>query len=218
METIVPRLHASEPYDLGFGRVPLQARTYILQRPSGNLAVYGAAALEPELDAVRELGGVAHQYLNHAHEASPAGDRVRVALGAPLHIHTADAEQARAQVSVDETFEERHLVGEDFEVIPAPGHTPGATSYLWTTPEHRVLFTGDTLFLRDGEWVAALLDGISDRQTYIDSLELLAGLEFDLLAPGIAPIGQPAVAATGPGEARRRLGAIAGRLRAGGDG
>jgi hypothetical protein len=215
MQTILPRLHASEPLDLGFGIKPLQARAYVLQRPEGNLALYGAAALEPELDAVRDLGGLAGQYLNHVHEASPAAGRVRDALGAPLHVHEGDAEAVRAQVAVDATFAARHTVGEDLEVIPVPGHTPGATAYLWAADGRRVLFTGDTVFVRDGEWVAALLDGVSDRDTYVASIELLAGLEFDLLVPGIAPIGEEPVHATDAGGARERLGRIAERLRSG---
>jgi glyoxylase-like metal-dependent hydrolase (beta-lactamase superfamily II) len=215
MQTTLPRLHASEPLDLGFGVKPLQARAYVLQRPEGNLAIYGSAALEPELDAVRDLGGLTAQYLNHAHEASPAAARVRDALGAPLHVHEADAEEARAQVPVDATFTERHMVGDDLEVIPVPGHTPGATAYLWSADGRRVLFTGDTVFVRDGEWVAALLDGVSDRDTYVASVELLTALDFDLLVPGIAPIGEEPVHATDADDARDRLGRIAERLRSG---
>ena len=48
--------------------------------------------------------------------------------------------------------------GDDFEVIPIPGHTSGATAYLWDGGGHRCLFTGDTLYLREGEWVAAVLE------------------------------------------------------------
>jgi glyoxylase-like metal-dependent hydrolase (beta-lactamase superfamily II) len=217
MHTIFPRLHATEPLDLGFGRTPLQARAFVLERPAGNLAIYGAAALEPELDVVRELGGITAQYINHAHEASPAAVRVRDALDAPLHVHESDAAEVREQVPVDATFGERHLVGGDFEVIPTPGHTAGATSFLWLADGHRVLFTGDTVFVREGEWVAAFLDAISDRPTYVESIERLAELEFDLLAPGIAPVGGPPVEATDPGDARRRLGRIAQRLRSGDD-
>ena len=215
MQTILPRLHATGPLDLGFGVKPLQARAYVLQRPGGNLAIYGAAALEPELDAVRSLGGIGAQYLNHAHEASPAAARVRDALGAPLHVHEGDAEDVRAQVPVDVTFSERHTLGDDLEVIPTPGHTPGATSYLWRADGRRVLFTGDTVFARDGEWVAALLDGVSDRGTYVESIERMAGLEFDLLVPGVAPVGEAAVHETDRDTARRRLGRIAERLRSG---
>jgi len=210
MEEIVPWLQATRPLDLGFGRKPLQARTFILQRPAGNLAVYGPAPLEPELEAVRALGGISAEYVNHAHEISDA-PRVREALGAPLHVHAADADGH----AVDATFDARHVVGDDFEVIPTPGHTPGATSFLWRTPEHRILFTGDTVFVRDGEWVAAFLDDVSDRPSYLQSLELLAGLEFDVLAPGIAPVGEPPVAFTDPEDARERIGRIGERLRSG---
>jgi len=215
MQTIIPRLHATEPLDLGFGIKPLQARAYVLERPEGNLALYGAAALEPELDAVRALGGITGQYLNHAHEASPAAARVRDALGAPLHVHEADAAEVREHAPVDETFEARHAVGGDLEVIPTPGHTPGATSYLWSADGRRVLFTGDTVFVRDGEWVAAFLDAVSDRDTYVASVELLAGLDFDLLAPGVATVGAAPVEATDRDDARRRLARIAERLRSG---
>ena len=123
---------------------------------------------------------------------------MRDALGAPLHVHAADAEQAREQAAVDATFDAPHTVGDDFDVIPVSGHTPGATAFLWRADGHRVLFTGDTVFVRDGEWVAALLDGVSDRDTYVASVERLAGLDFDLLVPGIAPVGQPAVRGDGP--------------------
>ena len=213
MEEIVPRLQATKPLDLGFGRVPLQARTFVLQRPSGNIAVYGPAPLEPELDAVLALGGVTAQYVNHVHELSVPAPLVREALGAALYVHAADADGQ----PVDATFDSRHRVGDDFEVIPTPGHTQGATAFLWRTPEHRVLFTGDTVFVRDGEWVAAFLDDVSDRPSYLDSLALLASLEFDVLAPGIAPVGQPPVAFTDPQDARERLGRIADRLRTGRD-
>ena len=76
------------------------------------------------------------------------------------------------------------------EVIPTPGHTAGATAYLWDTGEHRALFTGDSVYLRDGEWVAAVL-GSSDRERYIEGLELMRGLDFDVLVPWAASVGQP---------------------------
>ena len=110
------------------------------------------------------------------------------------------------------TFTRRHVLDEDFEVIPTPGHTPGATAYLWDTGEHRLLFTGDTIYLRDGEWVAALLDS-SDRDAYLDSLELIGELDFDVLVPWAATAGDPYVAMTDRRDARRRIDAIRDRLR-----
>jgi len=78
---------------------------------------------------------------------------------------------------VAETFSERHHLDDDFEVIPTPGHTSGATAFLWDAGEHRCLFTADTIFIRDGEWTAVVLEGVSDREQYIESLELIRGLD-----------------------------------------
>ena len=113
-------------------------------------------------------------------------------------------------------FSQRHTLDGDFEVIPIPGHTPGATAYLWNTGEHRVLFTGDSIYVRRGEWAAAVL-GSSDRASYIDSLERLRQVEFDVLVPWLAVEGQPILDVTTPAEARRRIEAIIERLRAGED-
>jgi glyoxylase-like metal-dependent hydrolase (beta-lactamase superfamily II) len=99
-------------------------------------------------------------------------------------------------------------------VIPTPGHTSGATAYLWDSGEHRFLFTGDTIFLDGGEWVAAVL-GSSDRDAYVESLELLRGLEFDVLVPWAAS-GEP-YAVTDPADARSRIDAIIDRVRRGED-
>jgi len=104
----------------------------------------------------------------------------------------------------------------DFELIPTPGHTPGATAFLWHSGEHRLLFTGDSVYLRDGDWVAAVLEGSSDRTAYIESLELLRGLEFDALVPWAAS-GESYYTLTDPADARQRIDAILERLRRGED-
>jgi glyoxylase-like metal-dependent hydrolase (beta-lactamase superfamily II) len=117
---------------------------------------------------------------------------------------------------VHETFADRHMLDEDFEVIPTPGHTRGATAFLWASGGRRFLFTSDTIYLRDGEWVATVL-GESDRASYIESLELLRDLDFDVLVPWAATRGQPCYAATDKSDARRRIGAILDRVRRGED-
>lgn len=139
-----------------------------------------------------DLGGLSRQYLNHSHEASPACDWVARTFNAPLHVHADDAQAVSEIASVGRTFSERHHVGGDFEVIPVPGHTAGATAYLWDTGEHRVLFTGDTIFFSRGRWRAAVLDGVSDRTRYIESLELIRTLDFDVIMPGSScPVSLP---------------------------
>jgi len=217
MNEVIPGLYASEPEPLGFGP-SLEIRAYLLQREEGNLLVYRSATLEEDVEEINVLGGISRQYLNHYHEAAPACDFIATTFDAPLHIHEADAQAASEICNVDETFTERHHVGEDFEVIPIPGHTSGATAFLWDTGEHRVLFTGDTIFFSRGRWVAAVLDGVSDRERYIESLELIRTLDFDLVAPGVAPAVEPYYEFTEKAEAERRIDEILDRLRRGENG
>lgn len=211
METVIPRLHASPPEPLGFGP-DLQIRAFLLEREQGNLLLYRAATVEGEAARLRELGGISRQYLNHSHEAAPICDWVTETFDAPLLCHEDDAEAVARSCTVAHTFNRRHHLDEDFEVIPTPGHTPGATCYLWDSGERRCLFTGDTLMVSGGEWVAALLEG-SDRERYIESLELIRTLDFDLLVPSVASAGEPHSAAVGPGEAAERIDAIIARWR-----
>jgi glyoxylase-like metal-dependent hydrolase (beta-lactamase superfamily II) len=103
------------------------------------------------------------------------------------------------------------MLDDDFEVIPTPGHTSGATAYLWDSGEHRLLFTGDTIYLNEGEWVAAVLAS-SDRGLYIESLELIRELDFDVLVPWAATRGRPFYAHTDQADSRRRIDAMLERI------
>jgi glyoxylase-like metal-dependent hydrolase (beta-lactamase superfamily II) len=102
-------------------------------------------------------------------------------------------------------------------VIPIPGHTSGSTAFLWDSAQHRCLFSADTVYLRNGEWIAAVIAGQSDRQAYVASLELLKELDFDVLLPWTAGRGGPFHAMTDRTDARRRIDAIIDRLRRGDD-
>ena len=89
------------------------------------------------------------------------------------------------------TFSERHKDGDDFEAVPIPGHTRGATAYPWNSGRHRCLFTGDDIYLRQGEWVAAVLES-SDREAYVKSLELIKQPISTCSCPGPRPRASPA--------------------------
>ena len=210
-DTPIPRLHASAPAPLPFAP-SLHIRAFVLEREHGNLLVYAAPTLGAAAPAIEELGGVTQQYLNHWHEAAFGGDGV----DAPLLIHADDRAASEDSLPVDETFSDRAVLDGDFEIIPTPGHTPGATAFLWHSGERRLLFTGDSVYLRDGDWVAAVLEGTSDRTAYIESLELLRGLEFDALVPWAAS-GESYYTLTDPADARQRIDAILERLRRGED-
>ena len=209
METGPEGLYATTPEPLPFAP-SFDIRAFLLRRDRGNLLVYGTTGLESDAGAIEDLGGVSRQYLNHRHEAGLASDWVT----APLFAHENERESVAEQHRVPETFSERHLLDDDFEVIPIPGHTEGATAYLWSAGEHRFLFTGDSIYLSEGEWVAAVLES-SDRASYIESLELIRELNFDVLVPWFATRGEPFRALTEQADARRRIDQILERVRRG---
>jgi hypothetical protein len=211
MESAIVGLHASPPEPLPFAP-ELRARAFLLQRGKGNLLIYSVSDLASASPAIEDLGGVSRQYLNHRHEAGFVSSPAM----APLFVHANEREAVEAKAHVRATFTRRHTLDDDFEVIPTPGHTSGATAYLWETAGHRLLFTGDTIFLEDGQWVAAVLDS-SDREPYIESLELIRELDFDVLVPWIATGGEPYCVVTSRANTRRRIDAILERVRRGED-
>jgi hypothetical protein len=203
IEIAIPGLTASPPQPLPFAP-SLHARAFLLEREQGDVLVYSTETL-------KDPGSVSRWYLNHGHEATFLPE----SMNAPLFVHEGDREAVAAKTHVRAAFSRRFTLDDDFEAIPTPGHTPGATAYLWDNGEHRFLFTGDTIYLDDGEWVAAMLSS-SDRAAYVDSLALLRELDFDVLVPWIATAGQPYHAVTSQAEARRRIDAIVERLLDGG--
>jgi len=202
-------LHATSPEALPFAP-SLHIRSFLLPRAAGNILVYSTKGLGADAPQILELGGIERHYLNHWHEAMFASDWV----DAPLFVHEADGAKTAESYDVRGTFDRRHTFEGDLEVVPIPGHTPGATAYLWDSGARRFLFTGDSLYLSDGEWVAAVLDS-SDRASYIESLELIRELDFDVLVPWAASAGYPFYAHTDRDDARERVGTVVRRLRAG---
>lgn len=195
MESVIPDLYASDPEPLPFAP-DHGIRAFLLRRDAGNLLIYSAPTVDAA--AVAAHGGATRILLNHWHEAEfGGGEQVAAALDAPL---------------TGERAAPLEPPGDDVQAIPIPGHTPGATAFLW----HGALFTGDSVYLDDGEWVGAVLDS-SDRAAYLESLARLRELDFELLVPWAASRSGPFVAATDRADARRRIDAIIARVRAGGD-
>jgi glyoxylase-like metal-dependent hydrolase (beta-lactamase superfamily II) len=212
LATPISGLYASAPEALPFAP-RLDIRAFLLQRDHGNVLIYSTTGLASDAAAIEDLGGISRHYLNHDHEALFASEWV----DAPLFVHENERASVAKAYPVRATFSRRHTLDDDLEVIPTPGHTAGATAYLWDTGEHRLLFTGDTIYLDEGEWVAAVLPS-SDRSLYVESLELIRGLDFDVLVPWAATSGDPFYAATDRTEAARSIDAILERVRRGGDG
>lgn len=199
LDTLVPGLLSTPPEPLPFAP-SLHIRSFVLRREAGDVLVYGAPA-------TAALEGVSRAYVGHWHEASFGPDLP----GVPLFAHEADRDETERHRHVRASFRHRHVLDGDLEVIPIPGHTPGSTAYLWDSGEHRYLFTADTLYLRDGEWVTAVLPS-SDPAAYRESLALIRELDFDVLVPWAASVGDPPHAVTSAANTRRRIDALLRRL------
>jgi hypothetical protein len=210
-ESDVQGLYASAPLALPFAP-SLHVRAFAIEREVGNVLVYSVPTLAADSPPLQTLGGASRWYLNHRHEALFAPD----SLDVPLFVHADDQRSVEKRVHVRGAFSRRHLLDDDFEVIPTPGHTPGATAYLWESGGRRFLFTGDTVYLSDGEWIAAVLDS-SDRERYVETLALLRELDFDVLVPWAATAEQPWYALTDSDDSRRRISAILDRVWRGED-
>ncbi len=209
LETPIEGLLATPPAPLPFGE-HVQARSFLLERPHGNLIVYNAPGLTSAASAIRNAGGATRLFVNHGHEAMFGPQDVE----APVFVHERDRDEAAESLQIAGTFTERQRVDDDFEVIPTPGHTPGTTCFLWNKGTHRLLFTGDMLSANNGEWEVVVL-GSSDRAAYLQSLALIRELDFDVLVPWVANEGEPIVDAVSPSQKRERLDAIMARVEAG---
>lgn len=70
----------------------------------------------------------------------------------------------------------------DFEIIMSPGHSPGGISIYW--PKHKILFTGDTVFMKSVGRVD--LPG-GNAKLLKKSVDELVRLKVELLIPGHGP-------------------------------
>ena len=210
MERVTEHLYRSAP-ERPFGN-EVETCAYLLRRDDGNLLIYSSGELRRDEAQLRDLGGVERQYLNHRDEAAAGCDWVARTLEAPLHCHEQEREAVAEHCTVHHTFDREHQAYPDLEVIPTPGHCPGSTCYLWRAPDRRYLFTGDTVYLANGDWRVYVSRGTALEM--IASLERIAALDFEVLVPGLF-IGEAKHMATTAAETKRRVGEIIARLRQG---
>ena len=209
LETPIEGLRATPAAPLPFAP-NLRARSFLLERPQGNLLVYNSPGLTTAANAIRAAGGASRLFINHGHEAMFG----RPSVDVPVFVHERDREEIARSMQIAGTFIERHGLDDDFDVIPTPGHTPGTTSYLWNNGTHRFLFTGDALWAQHGQWEVVVL-GSSDRAAYLNSLALIRELDFDVLVPWAGVEGERFIDVVSPDQVRERLDAIIARVKNG---
>lgn len=150
--------------------------------------IFHSGRIDEAADDIRALGGADRVLMNHEHES--LGGQMH--FDAPYYIHQDDKEAVTDTLQIAGTFKDREQLYDDLEVIPAPGHTPGTTLYLWDNGEHRYLFTGDFLCYEGDEWRTVVLPS-SDREQSIKSLEMIRDLDFDALVPWVSIEGESPV-------------------------
>lgn len=209
LESWSDELYATPPAPLPFDRT-IDVRSFLLHRSDGNLLVYNSPGIASATADIHTLGGAERLLINHSHEAmfGPQG------LEADAWVHGRDHSETAASLAVEGTFGGRDSIGDDCEIIPTPGHTRGTTAFLWDSGHRRFLFTGDTLWVDGDQWSAVLL-GSGDRAAYLNSLETMRELEFDVLVPWGARQGQPFAHAVTHQQARRSIAAVMTRLERG---
>ena len=210
LQSSIRNLHATPTAPLPF-LSGIVVRSFVLERGQGNIIIYNSPGITTAGSDILELGRPDRLMINHWHEAMYGAPDLDV----PIYVHENDRTQTKLPIAG--TFSKREKIAVDLEVIPAPGHTPGTTMFLWDNGEHRLLFPGDAIWVQGGQWKAVLL-GESDRETYLASLSLLMELDFDMLVPWGTEEDQPYVYRVAHTEAQENLGRIIDRLRAGENG
>lgn len=153
------------------------------ERTAGNLLFScfgGHSSIEGSFDAIEARGGVAMHLLGDMHFAARYSDDVFARFGVPTRCSEVEAPDVKRKVKNVSTFPfERHELAPGVEVIPTPGHRPGAVSYLVTIGNRQCLFAGDSIYHDGTKWRA--LASKRNRPTMLATLELLDGIEFDVL-------------------------------------
>jgi len=142
----------------------------------------------------------------HCHFDHVGGGRDFVEAGAEVAIHGQEAAYLRGgdqivtcanffganlaplQVGIELSGGEKINLGEvSLEVLHTPGHTRGSVCLY--DPDHKLLFSGDTVFC-DGFGRVDLPTG--SKSDLLSSMERLANLKVQKLFPGHGPIAQTA--------------------------
>ncbi|MCI1280533.1 MAG: MBL fold metallo-hydrolase [Nitrospira sp.] len=137
-----PLLMEGNVYYCGFNsEQSFGANSFFVQHPDGNWLIDSPRYLKPLVDAFDRLGGIAHIFLTHEDDVADAARYAR-RFGAERIIHRADVHvMPDAEVIIEGAAP--RLYGNDFRIIPVPGHTAGSLCLLY---RDRFLFTGDHLW------------------------------------------------------------------------
>ena len=162
---------------------PTKYSSLFATRPEGNLlfsCLGGHSSIEGSFDQMDALGGVALHLLGDMHFAARYNDDVDARFGVTTMCSEVEGPDVKRKVKNVATFPfERHLLAPGVEVIPTPGHRPGAVSYLVDVGGRRCLFAGDSIYHSGDEWMCPVSK--RNRKTLLATLDMLDGIDFDIV-------------------------------------
>ena len=155
--------------------------TYFLRRATSNVLFAtkdDVLRFKPQLDS---LGGVGQIYLGDRHHALPHTATLAKRFNTALRASGSEARVLRvAGVRVEHELEyKRDMLASDLEIIPTPGHTRGAFSYLCSRGGRCFLFVGDTLVPVNGRWEYFV--SRPHRASMLQTVQLLSSIAFDVI-------------------------------------
>ncbi|MBD8708484.1 hypothetical protein IFT47_17790 [Pseudomonas sp. CFBP 13711] len=153
--------------------------TYLALRPEGNVLFATKADISPFYTAIEKKGGVSAVLIGDRHHVSQDTVKLSTHFNAPLigsHIEAKILSAKGFAINAALPYE-HHALGSDIQIIPTPGHTTGAFSYLWNNGVNNILFIGDTLVPVEQAWQYWVSP--PSRKTLADTLNRLKAFEFD---------------------------------------
>ena len=162
---------------------PSKYSSLFVRRDAGNLLFScfgGHSSINGSFHAIESLGGVAWHLLGDMHFAARYNDDVDRRFGTVTQCSELEAPDVQRKVRNVLGFRfARHELTPGVEVIPTPGHRPGAVSFLVPVGGRRCLFVGDSIYHDGKAWRA--LASKKNRKIMLATLNSLADIEFDVL-------------------------------------
>ena len=190
----------------------LTVHAYLLERPGGNVLFYNPRS-SGDFEEISKRGGIAHHCLSHCHEVDESLAEVACRFDSKLCCHALVAPYLPKAVSADVLFDSppREFLGGDIEVIHTPGHTNNSVCYRYRSPHGKTyLFTGDAIYLDDGEWKTIVVaDDGGDEAELASSLLSLRDLQVDVVICSVS-IGEMRIVEVTPDKWRRVIDGLMG--------
>ena len=159
----------------------IRRTSFLLVRDEGNILLGANRDISDDFESIKEKGKLIGLFLGDRHHGTATTTAMVEYFDTSIFCSEEEAKALKKKsIVVDKVLDYRqHHFARDLEIIPTPGHTRGAFSYLWETDGQKILFIGDTIVPVDGEWKIWVTK--SNRERMLSTMALLEKLHFDFI-------------------------------------